>query len=182
MKAALLTRDGAVVNPALTATSRAPAETDGPRTHGNGGPRRLTEKPWQIPHRLRRSAGELAGDAGALARKLDALSQQLALATAAGGGACRHAVRLRADGLRARRVRRLLRGLAGDAGAALAADERHQRGLERHHRRRADRGRARPSISFAKIMGFVAVTLAAVNIFGGFIVTQRMLQMFQRKK
>ena len=29
---------------------------------------------------------------------------------------------------------------------------------------------------------FVAVTLAAVNIFGGFIVTQRMLQMFQRKK
>src|SRR3954452_9271975 len=35
---------------------------------------------------------------------------------------------------------------------------------------------------FAKIMGFVAVTLAAVNIFGGFIVTQRMLQMFQRKK
>jgi NAD/NADP transhydrogenase alpha subunit len=26
------------------------------------------------------------------------------------------------------------------------------------------------------------VTLAAVNIFGGFIVTQRMLQMFQRKK
>jgi len=27
------------------------------------------------------------------------------------------------------------------------------------------------SMSFAKIMGFVAVTLAAVNIFGGFIVT-----------
>jgi len=37
-------------------------------------------------------------------------------------------------------------------------------------------------LSFAKIMGFIAVTLAAVNIFGGFIVTQRMLQMFQRKK
>jgi len=37
-------------------------------------------------------------------------------------------------------------------------------------------------ISFAKIMGFVAVALASVNIFGGFIVTQRMLQMFQRKK
>ena len=35
---------------------------------------------------------------------------------------------------------------------------------------------------FAKFMGFVAVTLAAVNIFGGFIVTQRMLQMFQRKR
>jgi NAD(P) transhydrogenase subunit alpha len=37
-------------------------------------------------------------------------------------------------------------------------------------------------VSFAKIMGFVAVTLASINIFGGFIVTQRMLQMFQRKK
>jgi NAD(P) transhydrogenase subunit alpha len=29
--------------------------------------------------------------------------------------------------------------------------------------------------------GFVAVTLASVNIFGGFVVTQRMLQMFKRK-
>ena len=37
-------------------------------------------------------------------------------------------------------------------------------------------------LSFAKILGFVAVTLAAVNIFGGFIVTQRMLQMFQKKR
>ncbi len=34
----------------------------------------------------------------------------------------------------------------------------------------------------AKFLGFIAVALAAVNIFGGFIVTQRMLQMFQRKK
>ena len=37
-------------------------------------------------------------------------------------------------------------------------------------------------LSFAKVMGFVAVTLAAVNIFGGLIVTQRMLQMFHRKR
>jgi NAD(P) transhydrogenase subunit alpha len=37
-------------------------------------------------------------------------------------------------------------------------------------------------LSFAKVMGFIAVTLASVNIFGGFIVTQRMLQMFHRKK
>ena len=34
----------------------------------------------------------------------------------------------------------------------------------------------------SKIMGFIAVMLAAVNIFGGFIVTQRMLQMFKKKK
>jgi NAD(P) transhydrogenase subunit alpha len=31
------------------------------------------------------------------------------------------------------------------------------------------------------VMGFVAVMLASVNIFGGFIVTQRMLQMFKKK-
>ena len=36
--------------------------------------------------------------------------------------------------------------------------------------------------AFAKFIGFVAVALAAINIFGGFIVTQRMLEMFQRKK
>ena len=35
--------------------------------------------------------------------------------------------------------------------------------------------------NFSKIMGFIAVTLASVNIFGGFIVTQRMLQMFKKK-
>jgi NAD(P) transhydrogenase subunit alpha len=37
-------------------------------------------------------------------------------------------------------------------------------------------------LDFAKVMGFVAVMLASVNIFGGFIVTQRMLQMFRKKK
>ena len=31
------------------------------------------------------------------------------------------------------------------------------------------------------IFGFIAVTLASVNIFGGFLVTQRMLSMFQSK-
>jgi len=35
--------------------------------------------------------------------------------------------------------------------------------------------------SFAKVMGFLAIALAAVNIFGGFIVTQRMLGMFKKK-
>jgi len=37
-------------------------------------------------------------------------------------------------------------------------------------------------ISFSKFMGFLAVTLASVNIFGGFLVTQRMLAMFKKKK
>lgn len=38
-----------------------------------------------------------------------------------------------------------------------------------------------PDLSFAKLMGFIAVTLAAVNIFGGFIVTRRMLHMFKKR-
>jgi proton-translocating NAD(P)+ transhydrogenase subunit alpha len=33
----------------------------------------------------------------------------------------------------------------------------------------------------AKILGFVALILASVNIFGGFLVTQRMLAMYRRK-
>jgi H+-translocating NAD(P) transhydrogenase subunit alpha len=37
-------------------------------------------------------------------------------------------------------------------------------------------------VSVSKIVGFTAVTLAAVNIFGGFIVTQRMLQMFKKRQ
>ncbi len=37
-------------------------------------------------------------------------------------------------------------------------------------------------MSFSKVMGFLAVILASVNIFGGFIVTQRMLSMFKRKQ
>jgi H+-translocating NAD(P) transhydrogenase subunit alpha len=35
---------------------------------------------------------------------------------------------------------------------------------------------------FSKVMGFVAVVLASINIFGGFVVTKRMLQMFKKKK
>ena len=36
-------------------------------------------------------------------------------------------------------------------------------------------------VSFSKVMGFIAVTLASVNIFGGFIVSQRLLKMFSKK-
>ena len=38
------------------------------------------------------------------------------------------------------------------------------------------------NLGFSEIMGFLAVTLASVNIFGGFIVSQRMLSMFKKKK
>ncbi len=36
--------------------------------------------------------------------------------------------------------------------------------------------------STSNIFGFVAIILAAINIFGGFLVTQRMLQMYKKKK
>ena len=34
----------------------------------------------------------------------------------------------------------------------------------------------------SNILGFVAIFLAAINIFGGFLVTQRMLQMYKKNK
>ena len=36
--------------------------------------------------------------------------------------------------------------------------------------------------NFSKVMGFVAVTLASINIFGGFIVSQRMLRMYRKRR
>ena len=34
----------------------------------------------------------------------------------------------------------------------------------------------------SNIFGFLAIILAAINIFGGFLVTQRMLRMYKKKK
>ena len=41
-----------------------------------------------------------------------------------------------------------------------------------------------PGFNFgpSNIFGFLAIFLAAINIFGGFLVTQRMLQMYKKKK
>ncbi len=36
-------------------------------------------------------------------------------------------------------------------------------------------------VSTANILGFVAITVAMINVVGGFMVTDRMLQMFKRK-
>lgn len=35
---------------------------------------------------------------------------------------------------------------------------------------------------FSRVLGFLAVFLASVNIFGGFLVTQRMLEMYRKKE
>jgi H+-translocating NAD(P) transhydrogenase subunit alpha len=132
------------------------------------------------PASLAQRAGELAGDTGDLARKLDELSQQLALSThqAANAGTpfvFELTVFVLAVFVGYYVVWRVTPALHSPlmsvtnavssviiVGALIAAGPM--------------------SMSFAKIMGFIAVILAAVNIFGGFIVTQRMLQMFQRKK
>ena len=36
--------------------------------------------------------------------------------------------------------------------------------------------------TFAEITGFIAVLLASINVFGGFLVTNRMLAMFRKEK
>jgi H+-translocating NAD(P) transhydrogenase subunit alpha len=36
-------------------------------------------------------------------------------------------------------------------------------------------------MSLSKVLGFAAMVLAAINIFGGFTVTQRMLAMYKKK-
>jgi H+-translocating NAD(P) transhydrogenase subunit alpha len=38
------------------------------------------------------------------------------------------------------------------------------------------------AVGFSQAMGFLAVVLASVNIFGGFVVTQRMLGKFKKKQ
>jgi NAD(P) transhydrogenase subunit alpha len=132
------------------------------------------------PASLAQRAGELAGNAGDLAKKLDELSQLLALSTHQGTVAgtpfvFELTVFVLAVFVGYYVVWRVTPALHSPlmsvtnavssviiVGALIAAGPMN--------------------LSFAKIMGFVAVTLAAVNIFGGFIVTQRMLQMFQKKK
>ena len=37
-------------------------------------------------------------------------------------------------------------------------------------------------VVISMFFGFIAIILAAINIFGGFLVTQRMLQMYKKKK
>ena len=43
-------------------------------------------------------------------------------------------------------------------------------------------GNSDNDFTISNILGFLAIFLAAVNIFGGFLVTQRMLQMYKKKK
>ena len=43
-------------------------------------------------------------------------------------------------------------------------------------------GSSNTVFEISNIFGFLAIVLAAINIFGGFLVTQRMLQMYKKKE
>ena len=43
-------------------------------------------------------------------------------------------------------------------------------------------GNSENILNTSSIFGFLAILLAAINIFGGFLVTQRMLAMYKKKK
>ena len=43
-------------------------------------------------------------------------------------------------------------------------------------------GDSKNILDTSNIFGFLAIILAAINIFGGFLVTQRMLAMYKKKK
>ena len=43
-------------------------------------------------------------------------------------------------------------------------------------------GNSEKILEGSNLFGYLAIILAAVNIFGGFLVTQRMLQMYKKKK
>ena len=42
--------------------------------------------------------------------------------------------------------------------------------------------KAAPDDYFSLILGFFAIALASINVFGGFLVTDRILGMFKKKK
>src|SRR5258707_11478865 len=131
------------------------------------------------PASLAQRAGELAGDAGALARNLDALSTQLALQTqqavhAGSPFVFELTVFVLAVFVGYYVVWRVTPALHSPlmsvtnavssviiVGALIAAGP--------------------VGLRFLKLMGVVAVTLAAVHHFWGLIVTQRLVQMFKKK-
>ena len=131
------------------------------------------------PASLAQRASELAGDAGELAKRLDELSQQLTLVTqqAAHGGTpfvFELTVFVLAVFVGYYVVWRVTPALHSPlmsvtnavssviiVGALLAA------GLK--------------GVGAAQLFGAIAVVLASINIFGGFIVTHRMLSMFKKK-
>ena len=86
------------------------------------------------------------------------------------------------DDPRARRLRRLRGDLEGAEHAAHAADVGHER--DPRHRRARRHARDRPrraTASLNKLLLVIAIAFGTINVVGGFLVTDRMLEMFKRK-
>ena len=174
VKATNLTRDGAVVHPNFQ--PKAPSRQRKRRSHGERTPQQLSTRPR--PPRARTQAAEPPE----LRRPARRTAARQCMRHRRGD----RPLRVPARDLRAGGLRRLLRRVVGDAGAAYAADVGDQRHLLGDRGRRAARGRRRATAVddgavWARGFGFIALMLASVNIFGGFLVTQRMLAMYKKK-
>ncbi len=95
-------------------------------------------------------------------------------------GGCCQSFDYRSNDLCVGDLRWLSRGVARYACTAYATDGSDECYLRHHHRRRHVGGSADRNLD-GKLLGSIAVALAAVNVFGGFMVTRRMLEMYQKK-
>ena len=82
---------------------------------------------------------------------------------------------------RARRLHRVRGDLEGPEHPAHAADVGHERDPRDRAARRPAAARARGSGRFSKVLLVIAVAFGTINIVGGFLVTDRMLEMFKSK-
>ena len=82
---------------------------------------------------------------------------------------------------RPRRLRRLRGRLQGADHAPHAADERRQRRARRDRRRRDARGRHGRGADRDGPRRWSRVVLGTINVVGGFVVTDRMLEMFRKR-
>jgi NAD(P) transhydrogenase subunit alpha len=138
------------------------------------------------PASLAQRAGELAGDAGTLARNLDELSQQLALATQQGAhGGSPFVFELTIFVLAVfvgyyvvwsvtPALHTPLMSVTNAISSVIVVGALLAVGVSLVGN---DSGPV-----WARAFGFVALIFASINIFGGFLVTQRMLAMYQKKK
>ena len=79
-------------------------------------------------------------------------------------------------------VRRLRGHLEGPEHAAHAADVRHQRDPRHRRARRPARDRPQATGTLNKLLLVIAIAFGTINVVGGFLVTDRMLEMFKGKQ
>ena len=127
-------------------------------------------------------AGGVAGEAADVAAETAHRGGDRGRGPVRAGGVVSECAAGAPDGVRAGDRDRLLRHRPRPPRAAHAADVGDQRDLRDHRGRCAAADRPqRPSNGTAiTVLSTVAILLAAINVFGGFAVTRRMLAMFSR--